>query len=91
MNPCDSSGWAISNTSKHKEASIKFVQYLSNNQNSEFFTKTGLIVPARKESVNFLNNLEHNEEAFIKALERSKANNIPKNYKKLADEINKTF
>ena len=91
MNPCDSSGWAISNTSKHKEASIKFVQYLSNNQNSNFFTKTGLIVPARKESVNFLNNLEHNEKAFIEALEQSKANNIFKNYKKLADKINKTF
>lgn len=85
---CDSSGWAVTKKSKNKEAAIKFVQYLSNERSSEYFAKTGLVVPARKKQSLLLNNSKHNEKIFLDVIKKSKPTIVNKNYKKIVDDIN---
>ena len=87
--PCDVSGWAISKNSKHKAASIKFVQYISSEKTSEYFAKTGLIVPANKEAANLLNNTKHNENFFLEVIGESENTHVDKNYQKLTDMLNR--
>ena len=89
--PCDVSGWAISNNSKHKDASIKFVQYISSNEASEYFAKTGLIVPANKNASKLLNNTKHNEKVFLEIIDHSENTHVDKNYKKLTDTLNRSL
>ena len=86
--PCDTSGWAVSKDSRYKESAIKFVQFLSSYESSKYFTETGLIVPARKDTALLLNNNTHNEKAFLDAIKQSETRVVNKDYKKLTDEIN---
>ncbi len=79
--PCDSSGWAISKNSKHKDSAKKFVQYLSSEKSSEYFTQTGLIVPARIKTSNLIE-----EKAFLNAIKTSVKTPINKDYKKITDK-----
>lgn len=88
---CDTSGWAVAKDSKHKEAALSFIKYLSSRKNIEAMTKTGLIVPARIDSIYLLNNNEHNERVFLEVIQTSKKTPVNKNYKKLLDEINRKF
>lgn len=87
----DVSGWAISKNSKHKESSIKFIKYLASKEVSEYFAKTGLIVPARKDNAFLLDSATHNENTFIKIIDASVNTPVNKNYKKITDEINLKF
>ena len=89
--PCDASGWAVTKNSKHKEGSLALVKYLSNEKSSDYFAKTGLVVPARVSSSRFLNNELHNEKVFLEVVGTSKKTFLPQNYKKLADKINTKF
>jgi len=89
--PCDASGWAISKESKHKQAANKFVQFISNKENIELFTQTGLIVPARKECAHLLYNDKHNEKIFIDVIQKSEKHIVTKDYKKITDIINKSL
>lgn len=84
--PCDVSGWSIYKDSKHIDSAIKFVEFLSNKNNSEYFTQTGLIVPARIETAKLLNNQTHNEKVFLEVVKHSKNTFVNKNYKKLCDK-----
>jgi multiple sugar transport system substrate-binding protein len=84
----DASGWAISKTAKNKENSLKFVKYLSSEKSSKYFTKTGLIIPARKQVAELINNNEHNQKAFLEFIDQSTNTPINKNYKKVVDNIN---
>lgn len=86
--PCDASGWAISKNSKNKEEAIKFVKFLASPKSSKYFTSTGLIVPARKDTAQILNNSGHNEKIFLEIIEQSKSTNININYKRISDKIN---
>jgi len=86
--PCDTSGWAVSKSSKHKESAIKFVKFLSSYESSKYFTETGLIVPARKDTAILLDNNKHNEKAFLNAIKQSETRVVNKDYKRLTDEIN---
>ena len=88
---CDCSGWAISKNTKHKEASLKLINYLSNESNSKLFMDTGLIIPARINIANELDITNHNEKVFIEVIKNSKTNITDKNYKKLVDKINTYF
>ena len=85
---CDVSGWAISKNAKDKDGAVKFVKYLSSPKSSEYFAQTGLVVPARIETSNLLNNPEHNERVFLEVIKKSKNTPVCKNYKKLVDETN---
>lgn len=82
--PLDSSGWAISKNSKHKNAAKKFVQYMASKENIEYFNSTELIVPARIDVANKID-----DKTFLKAIEKSKAIEIDKNYKKRVDKLNR--
>ena len=84
---CDVSGWVISKDSKHKEASIKLVEFLSSEKTSAYFTKTGLIVPARIDTSELLNNSEHNEQVFLDVIKHSQTTPVNKDYKKITDKI----
>ena len=86
--PCDSSGWAISKNTKHKDSALKFIKYLSSEKSSEYFAKTGLIVPARINTAQILNRKEHNEKVFLEVINHSKKTLITKDYKKLVDNFN---
>ena len=79
--PADSSGWAISKNSKHKDSAKKFIKYLSSEQSSEYFAKTGLIIPARIETSNLIE-----EKVFIEAIQSSTPTPVNKEYKKITDK-----
>ena len=85
----DTSGWAISKASKHKDSAIKFIKFMSSKETSKFFTETGLIVPARKDTAQLLNNNSHNEKVFLEVIEKSQKTPVSKDYNKLTDKLNK--
>lgn len=90
----DASGWAVSKSSKNKEAAIDFVKYLSSEKTSRIFAKSGLITPARIETANsndFLAPEEKpkNTKAFIEAIEKSKPTPVNPNYAKIIDDVTK--
>ena len=80
----DASGWAISKNSKHKKEAEKFVRYLSSKESIDYFTDSGLIVPARIDSSKKIK-----EQAFLDAIQKSIPNNTDKNFNKTRDELNK--
>lgn len=85
---CDSSGWAISKNSRHKDAAKRFVKYLASKENIDSFAKTGLIVPARIDSSLNLMNDSHNEKVFLKVIKQSSKTPVNKDYKRVIDELN---
>lgn len=92
----DASGWAISKSSKNKEEAFKFVQFLSSDEVSKQFTKTGLITPANTAvaySETFLdtNKNPHNSKVFLTILENSKPTPVNSNYAKIVDEVTKNI
>ena len=80
----DASGWAISKNSKHKTEAINFVKYLSSKNSIDYFTASGLIVPARIDSAKAIK-----DKAFSDAIQKSVPNNVDKNYSRQRDELNK--
>ncbi len=86
---CDVSGWSVSKKSKQKENAIKFVQFLSSKKTSEYFANTDLIVPARKDIANIVNNNKHNSKVFLEVIDKSVSTPVSKNYNKLTDRLNK--
>lgn len=84
----DVSGWAISKNTKHKDASLKFVKYLSSENASEYFTSTDLIVPARIDAAKYFNKNNHNEKIFIDVIKHSINTPVNKDYQKIIDKIN---
>ena len=90
--PADVSGWAISKSSKHKEASYKFVKYLASKKSSEYFAETGLIVPAEIEASKLiLKNNKHNESVFLDVVQHSTGHTVNKKYKETEDFVNKSL
>lgn len=90
----DSSGWAVSKSSKHKKQAIDFVKYLASKDTIKTFTETGLITPARKdiaESNIFLSPEQKpkNSIIFIEAIKNSKPTPVNSNYTKITDEVTK--
>ena len=89
--PLDSSGWAISKESKHKEQALRFLEYISSKENLDKFTTSGLIVPARIESANsrvFLdNNKPKNAQAFLSTIKTSVPTPVTTNYNEITDDL----
>lgn len=81
--PCDVSGWAISKQSKYKESAKKFVEFISNKENIEKMTKSGLIVPARID-------VDFDDTTFKNVANNSKTINITPKYTKIMDKLNDT-
>lgn len=89
--PLDSSGWAVSKSSKHKKEAIKLIKYLSSKESSEQFTKSGLIVPARIDVANsdvFIDKQKpKNAKVFLDVIETSTPTKVSVNYREVLDKI----
>ena len=87
----DSSGYAITKSSKHKQEAIKFVEYLSSDKAVKTLVKTGLVVPARIDTLNsadFLdNNKPRNSKVFIDVIKLSEKTPVNKHYKEITDKL----
>ena len=90
----DTSGWAVSKSSKHKDDAVEFVKYMSSFDSIRKITQEGLIVPARVDVANsdvFLDgNNPKNARAFIDILEYSKPTPVNSNYLFISDTINES-
>ena len=93
--PLDSSGWALAKSSKHKDSAKKLIYYLSSKESSKQFTKSGLIVPARKdvaETTAFLDNQRpHNSRLFINIIYDAKPTPVSVDYKEIQDNLKGRF
>ncbi len=93
--PLDSSGWAISKSSKHKIEARKLVDFLASKESSQKFTQSGLIVPARRdvaESPYFLDNKKPlNSRVFLEVIETSKPTPVSVDYKEILDNLKGRF
>ena len=89
----DASGWAVSKNSKHKAEAIKLVEFLSSKQNSEKFSKSGLVVPARIDTSNSVldNKKPEHSKVFIDIIKTSKPTPTSTDYKEKTDKINKNM
>ena len=91
----DSSGYAIVKSSKKREDAIKLVKFLTSKKSSDYFTKTGLIVPARIDnlySTSFLDNKKPlNSKVFIDIITISEKTPVTKDYSEVTDKINETL
>ena len=83
--PLNASGWAVSKKSKNKEAAIDFVKYISNDENIEKITASGLITPAKKKIAN--SSKFKNGEVFVEVIDKSTPNIVPEDYKFIIDKI----
>ena len=87
----DASGWCIAKSSKHKKEALRLIEYLSSQKSIEEFTKSGLIVPARKDAANskaFLDGKrpEHNK-IFLDIISTSKSTPVTVNYREIIDNL----
>ena len=93
--PLDASGWAIAKSSKNKIMARKLVDFLASKENSQKFTQSGLIVPARKdvaESIYFLDNKKpRNARTFLTIIETSKPTPVSIDYKEILDNLKGKF
>ena len=87
--PMDASGWAISKTSKHKPEALKLIKFLSSKNSIEKLTKSGLIIPARKDCANSVLNEKKpaNSQVFIDVINTSKPTPVSVNYNEINDKI----
>ena len=81
----DASGWAISKKSKKKDKAVELVKFLSSKNASIKFVKSGLIVPARKDTIEIFLQENNKNNAFIEMLENAKPTPTNKNYSKIND------
>lgn len=88
----DSSGWAVSRTSKHKPEAVKLIKFLASEDNSQKFAKSGLIVPARIDSAyskSFLDGQKpNNAQAFLNTAKNSVPTPVTVNYNEILDDLN---
>ena len=89
----DSSGWAISNSTKNTELAVKFVKYMSSYKSIDKMAKSGLFTPARIDVANsktFLdNNKPNNAKIFLEINDNAIINNIPDDYNQKIEKLNK--
>ena len=89
----DSSGYALSKSSRNKEAALRFIDYISSKGALSELAKSGLIVPARKDvaySDCFLDKTQKpaNANVFVDIIESGKVTPVNENYQKINDKLN---
>lgn len=92
----DSSGYAVAKASSHKTESVKLIKYLSSKNSLEKLSKSGLIVPARKDAAysdEFLapDQKPKNAPTFLNAIETGKVTPVNESYQKITDNLNKAL
>lgn len=91
---CDVTGWAISKRSKHKDSAKKFIMFISDCSSIASFTKSGLIVPARKDVANsmvFKSGLPMRSDVFIKSVENSDITRVDLRYNREVERLNDIY
>jgi len=88
----DTSGWAISKTTKHPMESWKLVKFLAGKAAIQKFTESGLIVPARHDVANskiFLNSTKSpaNSRLFLDIIPESIPTPANQNYQEITDLV----
>lgn len=89
----DASGYALAKSSQHKKEALKFIEFISSNKSLETLSKSGLIVPARKDTAlgqTFLDKTQRPQSAqvFIDTIETGKSTPVNENYQKITDRLN---
>lgn len=89
----DASGWAISKKSNNKKEAWKLIKFLSSKKASKAFTKSGLIIPAKKDiaySEAFLNKQlpPQNAKTFLEAIPTAIPTPSNENYQEIIDILN---
>ncbi len=87
--PIDASGWVISKSSKNKKEAIKLVQYLSSESSAQQLAKSGLIVPARIDCAETLQDGQkpENSKIFTAIIETSTPTPVTVNYREILDNL----
>lgn len=88
----DASGYAMSKKSKHKQAALKFIEFISSKDSLETLAKSGLIVPARKDIAysdvfSDKNEKPVNSTAFLNAVKTGRVTPVNEDYQKLTDSL----
>ncbi|MBS4760151.1 MAG: sugar ABC transporter substrate-binding protein [Clostridium sp.] len=88
----DASGYALSKSSQHKEEAIKFIQFISSKNSLEELSKSGLIIPARKDAAYSEVFLEKNKKPdhakyFLNTIETGIPTQVNENYQTLTDRL----
>ncbi len=89
----DASGYALSKKSKHKKEALKFIKFITSQKSLAALTKSGLIIPARKDTAYsnvFLDKTKKpaSSEIFLKIIETGKVTPVNENYQKINDILN---
>ena len=87
---CDTSGWAISSSSKYPKESWRLIKFLANRKSAENFAQSGLIVPARIDAANSEDFLDkklppENSKVFVNIISDSVPTPVIENYQELTD------
>ncbi|MBR1908688.1 sugar ABC transporter substrate-binding protein [bacterium] len=88
----DSSGYAIVKSSNKQKDAVKLVKFLTSNHSSQYFAKTGLVVPAVIDTLNsqyFLDGKKPlNSKIFADIIQSAEKTPVNKNYSEITDKIN---
>lgn len=87
--PIDASGWVISKSSKNKPEAIKLVKFLLSKSSAENFTKSGLIIPARIDCADSIQDGQKpaNVKIFTDIIETSVPTPVTVNYREILDNL----
>lgn len=88
----DASGYALSKASAHKKEAIKFIEFISSKDSLNALSKSGLIVPARKDSAYsdmFLDKAQKplHSRVFVDVIATGKVTPVNENYQKITDYL----
>ncbi len=89
----DASGYALSKKSKHKKEALKFIKFITSQESLSALTKSGLIIPARKDAAYskvFLDKTKKpaSSEIFLDTIKTGKVTPVNANYQKINDILN---
>lgn len=89
----DGSGWSMYSRTKHPKESWMLIEYLASNKSIAEFSKTGLIVPSRKDvafSENFINKglAPEHAEIFLTIIDNGKPTPKTERWNEVVDLIN---
>ncbi len=89
---CDTSGWAISSSSKYPEQSWRLIKFLAATKSIKSFTKNGLIVPARVDTANSETFLDKKmppktSKVFVDIIHDSIPTPVTENYQEITDTL----
>ena len=89
----DASGYALAKNSKHKKEALRFIEFITSNESLSALTRSGLIIPARKDTAYsdiFLDKTQKpvSSEVFLKTIKTGKVTPVNENYQKINDILN---